>query len=101
MPRLIEMGRDEEAEVLFRGYEDDGMTGWVYLRTLLDFRKMRFQISRKSLTVAVRENKHIPAYLLGRKKVPQSFFLKYYRSGDESKAARSKRPERSVLPDPR
>jgi tetratricopeptide (TPR) repeat protein len=84
MPRLIEMGRDAEAEVLFREYRDDGMTFWKYSRALLDFRKMGdSEISRRSLAAAVKKNKHIPAYLLGRKKMPR-FPPEYYSPGEES-----------------
>jgi tetratricopeptide (TPR) repeat protein len=86
MPRLIEMGKEKEAEALFRKYRDDGMAFWIYSRALLDFRKMGdCEISRKSLRVAVKKNKHIPAYLLGRKKIPQSL-PEYYSQGDESEA---------------
>jgi len=42
-------------------------------------------ISQESLAVAVKKNKHIPAYLLGRKKIPQSF-PEYYSPRDESEA---------------
>jgi tetratricopeptide (TPR) repeat protein len=86
MPRLIERGKDEEAEALFREYEDDGMAAWMYSRALLDFRNMGdSEISRKSLTAAVKKNKHIPAYLRGLKKMPQSL-PEYYSPGDESEA---------------
>ena len=86
MPRLIEIGKNEEAEALFREYEDDGMASWMYSRALLDFRKMGdSKISRKSLAAAVKKNKHIPAYLLGRKKIPQSL-PEYYSPGDETEA---------------
>jgi tetratricopeptide (TPR) repeat protein len=86
MPRLIEMGRDEEAETLFKEYHDDGMASWIYSRALLDFRKMSdSEISRKSLAAAVKKNKHIPAYLLGRKKMPQSL-PEYYSPGAETEA---------------
>lgn len=86
MPRLIEMERDEEPEVLFEEYHDDGMPSWIYSRALLDFRKMGdSEISRKSLAAAVKKNKHVPAYLLGRKKMPRSL-PEYYSPGDESEA---------------
>jgi hypothetical protein len=53
---------------------------------LLNFRKMGdSEISRKSLAAAVNKNKHIPAFLLGRKKMPQSL-PEYYSPGDESEA---------------
>ena len=86
LPRLIVSGRDKEAEALFREYEDDGMAAWKYSRALLDFRKHKdWSISRESLAAAVKKNKHIPAYLLGRKKMPQSL-PEYYSLGDESEA---------------
>jgi tetratricopeptide (TPR) repeat protein len=86
MPRLIEMERDEEAEVLFKEYQDDGMASWIYSRALLDFRKMGdSEISRKSLKAAVKNNRYIPAYLLGRKKMPQSL-PEYYSPGAETEA---------------
>jgi len=86
MPRLIEMGRDEEAEALFNEYLDDGMASRIYSRALLDFRKMGdSDISRKSLAAAVKKNKHIPAYLVGQKKMPRSL-PEYYSSGAETEA---------------
>ena len=86
MPCLIVSGRDDEAEALFREYEDNGMAFWMYSRAMLDFRKRGdSEISRKSLAAAVKKNKYIPAYLLGRKKMPQSL-PEYYSPGDESEA---------------
>ena len=86
MPRLIEMERDEEAEALFNEYLDDGMASRIYSRALLDFRKMEdSEISRKSLAAAVKKNKHIPAYLLGRKQMPRSL-PEYYSPGAETEA---------------
>jgi tetratricopeptide (TPR) repeat protein len=86
MPRLIEMGKDEEAEALFKEYRDDGIASWIYSRALLDFRKTGdSEISRRSLAAALKNNKHIPAYLLGRKKIPR-FLPEYYSPGDESEA---------------
>lgn len=86
MPRLIERGKDEEAQVLFKEYHDDGMASWAYARVLLDFRKMGdSEISRKSLKAAIKNNSHIPAYLLGHKKMPQSL-PEYYSPGAETEA---------------
>jgi hypothetical protein len=49
------------------------MAAWKYSRALLDFHKRKdWSISRESLAAAVMNNKYIPAYLLGRKKMPQS-----------------------------
>ena len=62
------------------------MTYWIYSRVLLDFRRAGdSEISRKSLAAAVKKNKHIPAYLLGRKRVQQAL-PEYYSPGDESEA---------------
>jgi tetratricopeptide (TPR) repeat protein len=86
LPRLIEMGKDQEAEALFKEYRDDGIASWIFSRALLDFRKMGdCEISRRSLAAAVKKNKHMPAYLLGRKKMPQ-FLPEYYSPGDENEA---------------
>lgn len=86
LPRLIVSGRDKEAEALFKEYRDDGMASWMYSRALLDFRKMGdSEISRKSFKVAIKKNKYIPAYLLGRKKMPR-FLPEYYSSGAETEA---------------
>ena len=67
-------------------YQDDGMAFWACARALLDFRKMGdSDISRKSLKAAIKKNSHIPAYLLGRKKMPQSL-PEYYGPGAETEA---------------
>jgi len=84
---LLELGRDKDAENLFRQYKEDGMAVWMYSRTLLDFRKHGpSPIADKSLKAAVNENKHVPAYLLGRKKMPPNL-PGYYGFGDENEAA--------------
>jgi tetratricopeptide (TPR) repeat protein len=86
MPCLLELGRDKDAEKLFRQYKEDGMAIWMYSRTLLDFRKHGASpIADKSLKAAMNENKHVPAYLLGRKKMPPHL-PSYYGFGDENEA---------------
>ncbi|MDA8168308.1 MAG: hypothetical protein M0Z59_01245 [Nitrospiraceae bacterium] len=86
MPRLIELGRDEEAEELFAHYSDDGSAFWMYSRVLLDFRKHgEAPASRKSLKAALKENKHVPAYLLGRRRMPSSL-PPHYSFGSEEEA---------------
>jgi len=44
-----------------------------------------FEILRKSLAAAVKKNNHIPAYLLGRKKMLQSL-PNYYSPGAKTEA---------------
>jgi tetratricopeptide (TPR) repeat protein len=86
MTCLIELGRDLEAEVLFKHYKNDGMAAWVYSRALLDFRKLGDnRKSQKSLVAAIKDNPHIPALLLGLTKMPR-YLPPYYGWGDENEA---------------
>lgn len=84
MPCLIVLDRDHDAEKLFARYSDDCMAVWVYSRVLLDFRKHGDStVARESLQAALKENKHVPAYLLGRKRMPRSL-PELYGRGDEN-----------------
>jgi len=86
MPCLIELGHDEEAEKLFRQFEEDGMAVWMYSRVLLDFRKHGDSPAAiESLRTALDENKHVPSYLLGRKKMPRTL-PDHYGYGDDNEA---------------
>lgn len=86
MPRLIELGRDQDAERLFKEFEDDSMAVWMYSRALLDFRKYGDSpTANTSLKEAMDENKHVPSYLLGRKKLPRDL-PPYYGFGDDAEA---------------
>ena len=86
MPCLIELNRDKDAEKLYKQYEDDGMAVWNYSRALLDFRKHgESPTADKSLRAALEKNKHVPLYLLGRKKVPGSL-PGHYGMGDDNEA---------------
>jgi len=86
MPRLIELGRDEEAEKLFELYKEDAMAVWKYSRALLDFRKSGDSpAALKSLQAALNENKYVPSYLLNRKKMPR-YLPDLYGFGDENEA---------------
>ena len=58
----------------------------MYSRALLDFRKHGDStIADKSLKAAIDENKHVPSYLLGRKKMPRSL-PGHYGFGDDNEA---------------
>ena len=86
MPCLIELGRDKDAEDLYMQYAGDGMAVWIYSRALLDFRKHGdSQTASRSLKAALDENKHVPAYILGRKKIPRTL-PSYYGLGDVNEA---------------
>ncbi|KAF0144821.1 MAG: hypothetical protein FD156_1392 [Nitrospirae bacterium] len=72
MPRLIELGLDEKAEELFAQYSNDGSAFWMYSRALLDFRKQGDSPEAgRSLKAALKVNKHVPDYLLGRRRMPR------------------------------
>ncbi|MFZ1984652.1 MAG: bacterial transcriptional activator domain-containing protein, partial [Desulfatitalea sp.] len=61
MPCLIELGRDKDAEKLFKQFKDDGMATWMYSRVLLDFRKRGDSpTADASLKAALAENKYVP-----------------------------------------
>ena len=86
MPCLIELDRDKDAEKLFKQFEEDGMALWMYSRALLDFRKHGDSpTASASLKAALAENKYVPSYLFGRKKVPRTLPA-YYSFGDENEA---------------
>ena len=86
MPCLIALGRYEDAEKLFKQFEEDGMAAWMYSRALLDYRKYGDSpAADKSLKAALDENKHVPSYLLGRKKMPRAL-PSHYGFGDDNEA---------------
>ncbi len=86
LPLLIEMGKDTQAEALYKKYRDDYSSAWFYGRALLDFRKHgQGEISDKSLRAALSLNKIAPKYLLVKKKLPK-YLPGSYSTGDESDA---------------
>lgn len=86
MPRLIELGRDEDAGELYGHYSDDPSAFWMYSRALLYFRKQGDSpAAGNSLKAALKQNKHVPAYLTGRRKMPRGLPDRYG-FGDESEA---------------
>jgi tetratricopeptide (TPR) repeat protein len=86
MPCLIELGRDGDAEKLFLRYKGDPMAVWRYSRALLDYRNQGDSPRATAfLKAALSENKHVPLYLLGRKKIPR-YLPDYHGIGDENEA---------------
>ena len=86
MPCLIELGRYDEAEELFEQYKDDCMASWMYSRALLDFIKHGdSKDAHKSIKSAFKTNRHVPDYLLGKKKLPDDI-PDYYSFGDKNEA---------------
>jgi tetratricopeptide (TPR) repeat protein len=86
MPCLIELNRDEEAEILYKQYEGEDMSGWLYSRTLLDFRKYKTSpTSLKSLKRAFNANTYIPEYILENERIPD-FLPELYSIGSDNEA---------------
>jgi len=86
LPCLLELGRDKEAEGLVAAFEEDGTAMMSYSRALLAFRRDGdCSESRSLLRAAIKENRHVPTFLLGRKRLPKSI-PDYHGFGDENEA---------------
>lgn len=67
---LLELGRQEEAEVLLEAYATDWSPDWTYTRALLAFRKEGASSqAQQALKQALEVNPHVPAYLTGKKRI--------------------------------
>lgn len=83
---LLEQGRDQQVEELLRRYKDDAAATWVYSRALWLFRQEgTSKRANSSLRKAIEQNRFVPAYLLGRKRLP-SQLPPYIGFGDENEA---------------
>lgn len=83
---LLERGEQENAGRLLKRYEEDGSAEWLYGRALWLFRKEgECPEADRALGEALEHNPHVPAYLLGKKKVPRRL-PDYVGWGDESEA---------------
>jgi tetratricopeptide (TPR) repeat protein len=68
---LMDAERDDEARQLIEQYAEDASPNWMYTRALLAFRKSgRSRQVDKLLREALKYNKHVPAFLTGRKRIP-------------------------------
>jgi tetratricopeptide (TPR) repeat protein len=82
---LLREGDDEALEKLLNQY-DDAMAEWLYTRALLLFRREGASAAADvALSAALDENKFVPAYLLGNKRVPRQL-PGYIGFGDENEA---------------
>ena len=83
---FMEEGMDAETEQLLSEYEDDIVASWLYNHALLLHRQDKSgKQARAKLQEALQYNPHIPAYLLGRKRLPKQL-PPYVSLGDESEA---------------
>jgi tetratricopeptide (TPR) repeat protein len=86
LPCLIVLGKDKEAEALYKQYEDDASAAWAYSRALLDYRTSGDSpVANDSLAIAIKQNGHVVKYLYGIRKVPKHL-PDHYGFGDENEA---------------
>ncbi|MDE3089280.1 MAG: hypothetical protein KGJ80_07830 [Chloroflexota bacterium] len=68
---LLQLGRDQEIASLLNQYRDEWSAAWQYTRALLAFREYGASArANKAIADALEENPHVPAYLTGRKRIP-------------------------------
>ena len=81
-----QLGDDARLQALLDRYPDDATAVWRYMRALLLFRQTGDSPeARAQLKEAMTHNRHVPAYLLGRKRLPRQL-PPYYGFGDENEA---------------
>lgn len=83
---LLDLGCDDDLERLLRGYEEDASAEWAYARALLAFRRRGdTEEARSVLWEAIKTNRHVPAYLIGKKRLPRTLPA-FYGMGDDDEA---------------
>jgi tetratricopeptide (TPR) repeat protein len=86
LPLLIELDRDEDAASLLERYYDDAFSAMTYGRALLEFRASGdSDAAQERLSKALEANKHVPALLTGKKKMPRTL-PDYHGFGDKNEA---------------
>ncbi len=84
---LADLNRDTQAVHLLKQYEDDGMADWLYTWALVEFRLHgASKTAERRLEEALEGNSYVPAYLTGRKRVPNRL-PPYIGLGDDNEAA--------------
>lgn len=69
---LLEQGEEAAVQTLLDQYEGDGAALWLYASALHAYRTQGDSAaSRKLLLAAKEQNPHVPAYLLGQKRLPR------------------------------
>jgi tetratricopeptide (TPR) repeat protein len=70
---LLELGRLDEVESIFKRYKDDGGAMWEYSKALFNFRKHGGESlkAKRQLEKAISVNGFVPGYLLGKKRMPE------------------------------
>jgi tetratricopeptide (TPR) repeat protein len=83
---LLNLDRDDELAQLLEQYPEEESAVWAYTRALLAFRRHGdTPDTRQLLKEAKKVNKHVPDYILGKKRMPDEQ-PPYYSPGDSSEA---------------
>ena len=83
---LMFLERDADARQLLAQYADDASAVWLYSRALLAFRQAGASAEANAeLREALKQNKHVPRYLTGEKRIPPAL-PQTMGFGDESEA---------------
>jgi tetratricopeptide (TPR) repeat protein len=83
---LLEQGDFEGFEKLYKLFPDEGSASWLYSHALYLFKTQGDTYwSDKALKKALRRNKHVPAFLLGKKALPK-VLPDFMGMGDETEA---------------
>ena len=83
---LLEIGDDAQLQTLLDTYPDDASASWMYTCALVRFRNDgASQAANDLLAEAIEFNPFVPAYLLGRKRLPKRL-PGYMGFGDENEA---------------
>lgn len=83
---LLELGLEADAGALLKRYKNDGSAHWTWSAALLEFRRSGNSApANKALANAVIANRHVAAYLLGKKPLPPTL-PEYIGMGDETEA---------------
>ncbi|HEY6195662.1 MAG TPA: hypothetical protein VI504_11535 [Candidatus Eisenbacteria bacterium] len=88
VPRLLDLGRDDEAAKLLEQYADDPAAIFAFSRALLAFRRDGASPrATAALASALRANRHALKYLIRAAAPDPTLDDGYYRPGDEREAA--------------
>lgn len=69
---LVEAKRDDDLAALLAEYPDDGAGAWSWTKALAAFRRIGDGVeSCARLAEALADNEHVPAYLLGERRLPK------------------------------
>ena len=83
---LLLTNRYDDLAGLLHRYEDEASAVWLYTRALLNFHlEGKSAKADKALKVALKENRHVPDYLIGKKRIPNRLPA-YMGLGDDDEA---------------